>query len=158
MPPRGAASEHLLAVRGLRDLQKALALSSKEAQEELKQEFQTIAEPIRLEAQSLARARIPRVGEDWSQMRTGVTLTRVYVAPKERGARGKGNDRYKRREFADLLMGRAMEPALERHSDQVVRKVDRVLDRMADGFNHGGGAVSTASPGLFGARGGGIAG
>jgi hypothetical protein len=68
-------------------------------------------------------------------MRIGVTRTLVYVAPRQRGVRGQGPKR--RPNLADLMMSRAMEPALERHAGELEANVERMLDRVADQFNHG---------------------
>jgi hypothetical protein len=73
---------------------------------------------------------------NWSRMRVGVTRNLVYVAPRQKGTRGRGPRR--RPKFADLLMGRAMEPALERNTPGIERHFDQLLDQVADGFNRGG--------------------
>jgi hypothetical protein len=82
----------------------------------------------------LAASQIRNVadGDPWSRMRTGVYRAVAYVAPVERGVKGRGNQRLRRRQFADLLMTRAMEPALERNRDVVARRVDDLLDEVAN--------------------------
>ncbi len=68
-------------------------------------------------------------------MRTGITQKLVYVAPRRRGLKqGRG----KRPNLAPLMMGRAMEPALEKNRPEVEREIERLLDTVADDFNRGG--------------------
>lgn len=57
-------------------------------------------------------------------MRVGVTRTSVYVAPKQRQTR---DARRKRKNLANLLLGEAMLPALDRNIGEVTERVDDVL-------------------------------
>jgi hypothetical protein len=69
-------------------------------------------------------------------MRTGITRKVVYVAPRQRGVKTRGADPRRRPNLAQLLLDRAMEPALDRHEHEIVEAFDRLLDKMADDFNH----------------------
>ena len=67
-------------------------------------------------------------------MRTGIMgRTVVYVAPVERGVKGRGRDRRRRGwdtgppSFPSLLLDKAMAPALERNRRAVVRRLDHML-------------------------------
>lgn len=115
-------------VRGLRELQRAFKVAAPVAQKELRKALRTVAEPVRHDAEELARANIPRIGVPWAQMRTGVTQRVVYVAPKQRGVKSRIDRRYRRPNFFDLLMGRALEPALERNVVLVEAGVQAALD------------------------------
>jgi hypothetical protein len=115
-------------VRGLRDLQRAFALADKTAQKELRTALRDVAEPVRADAEQLARSRITRIGEPWSQMRVGVTQSLVYIAPKQKGKRSRANRALRRPNLFDLLMGRAMEPALERNEAKIEQGIGHVLD------------------------------
>lgn len=128
MPP--LIEQQTIHVKGLRDLQRAFQLADRTLRLELRDGLRDAAEPVRQDAETLAVSSIARVGPDWSRMRTGVTSRLVYVAPRQRGVKGRGRDRYRRRKFADILAGRAMEPALERNVGEVARRLDRVLDRV----------------------------
>lgn len=122
-----AVSEQTIAVRGLRDLTRAFAAADKTLQRELRTRLRDAAEPVRADAQASASREIRNVRENssWSRMRVGVTQRLVYVAPRERGAQ---RARQKRRpQFGDLLMNRAMAPALERNRDRVLRELDDML-------------------------------
>lgn len=111
----------------------AFAVADRHVRDDLRDALEEAAAPVRADAQALAAGRIRNVheGDPWSRMRTGVYRAVAYVAPVERGAKGRGNQR-RRREFADLLLGRAMEPALERNRDKVAARVDDLLDEVAN--------------------------
>lgn len=121
-------------VKNWRSVNAAFAKADRESRLALKAKQRQLAVPVRITAEGLSRDKITRIGEKWSQMRIGVTRTVVYVAPKQRGA--KGDSPRKRRNLAPLLMERAMEPALEQHRPQIEQEVERVLDWVADDFNH----------------------
>jgi len=112
----------IVRVRGLRELSRAFALADRTLSRELSSSLREAAEPVRAEAEALAVASIPRIGLPWSRMRVGVTRKSVYVAPKERGGKGRS-----RPNLAGLLLGRAMQPALERNIGEVEDAVDDVL-------------------------------
>jgi len=111
-------------VQGLRELQKAFKAADNAEAVELRKALREAAEPVRADAERLASQNIPRIGVPWSRMRVGVTLTSVYVAPRARSGRIAGR---KRPNLAGLLLGRAMEPALEQNHEQVVHRVDEAL-------------------------------
>lgn len=116
-----------LAVSGLTGLSKACKLVGKEASKELRATLRVAAEPVRSDAEITAASTIRRIGPDWSKMRTGVTQRVVYVAPKQRGRASKENRNLRRPNLADLLLDRAMIPALNRNIPHVERAVDRML-------------------------------
>ena len=119
MPAEGAVR-----VRGLRELNRAFARADRKLRLEKNDALRRAAEPVREEAEQLAVAEIPRIGDAWSRMRVGVTTKVVYVAPFERGQR-RGNR--KRPNLAGLLMNRAMQPALDMHRSEVIERVDDLL-------------------------------
>jgi hypothetical protein len=121
-------------VHGLRELNRLFKLAGPAAKKELTAELRSIAEPIRADAESLARSGIPTVGLAWSRFRVGVTQKLVYVAPRQRGARGRGNRRGRPR-FADLLEARSTRPALERNKAQLEARVEATFERLARRFN-----------------------
>lgn len=112
-------------IDGLRELSRAFAVADRRLSREFRKGLRSAAEPIRADAESLAVERISRIGLEWSRMRTGVSRTSVYVAPRKRGSKtGAG----KRRNLFDLLGFRSLEPALDRNIDDVSRRVDGVLE------------------------------
>lgn len=126
-----------IAVDGLRQLQTALAKAEdKTTGRNLRDALKDLAEPVRAAAETNARARITRIGSPWSRMRTGVTRSAVYVAPRERGVKGR-DQRRRRPNLAPLLLERAMEPALDSNTTRVEAGLDRLLDQVADNFNRG---------------------
>lgn len=114
-------------VRGLRELQASLRNLNRDFARELAGELRAAAEPVRADAEQMASQRIRNIGPKWSQMRTGVTNKVVYVAPRSRRRGGSP-----RPNLAGELMGRAMEPALERHSGRVTARLERLIDGLAD--------------------------
>lgn len=88
------------------------------------------AEPVRVAAEGLAASRIRDVGAGWSKFRTGTRSGVVYVAPRARRRGGSPRPR-----FGVLLMTRAMLPAVEQEEDEVVRRVEGLLDRIGRDFN-----------------------
>lgn len=134
-------------VRGLDDLNRALKRASKEVRLDIRKDLRAVAEPIRAEAQQLAGTQISGIAtaagrkrkrrgrpKNWAGMRIGLALAGnlIYVAPVQRGFKGRGADPSKRPNLADLLMGRAMEPALEHHKAEIEAHVGRALDRMTE--------------------------
>lgn len=122
-------------LKGQRELLRAFNAAGKDARKEIRDELRGVAEPIRADAEQLAEETIPRIGPRWSRMRIGVTTKLVYVAPMERGVRHFDDPRA-RPKFADLLMGRAMEPALERNRDRAAQAVEAALDHLERGWEN----------------------
>jgi hypothetical protein len=125
-------------VTGLRDVQAAFARADRESRVGLARDFQAVAEPVRREAETLALSRIRRMPHSpaWARMRTGRTLNVIYVAPRQRGVTTRGPDPRHRPNLANLMMERAMQPALEHNEPQIERATEAILDRVAAGFNH----------------------
>lgn len=119
-------------VRNLATVQRALARTEAGMRRELRGELKSIGEPIRSDAQSLALATIRNVGIPWARMRVGLSVDTVFVVPvsKSRGA-GKGA---KRPNLANLLMDKALEPALARNHDRIADDVDAALGRVVARF------------------------
>lgn len=134
MPPGDVS----IRVEGLRDLQAALARADRATRLGVRAELRRVADPVQRSAESLARTNIRNIGPRWSRMRIGVTRNLVYVAPRQKGVRVRGPHPLRRPNLASLLMDRAMEPALHRNEDQIGRRFEDMLDRVADNFNHGG--------------------
>lgn len=116
-------------IEGLRELERAFKLYGKGLEKGLREVLETAAEPVRLDAQRLARSALkPPVNVDWSLMRVGVTRRTAYVAPAQRGTRRRNAGRPNMRE---LLLGRAMEPALGQNISTVEGEFTDALDDLA---------------------------
>lgn len=113
-------------ITGLRELERAFKLYGAGMEKGLREAMETAAEPVRLDAQSLARSAIKVTNIDWSSMRVGVTRRTAYVAPARRRSTGTG-----RRNLRELLLGRAMEPVLEQNISKVEREFDDALKDLA---------------------------
>lgn len=126
-------------VSGFRELQTSTATASREVRRYASSQLREVAAPIQHSAEALTVGRIPRTQRSplWAQYRIGVLRSAVYVAPRQRGVRGRTNPR-RREKFADLLMERAMEPALDQNVAHVETAIEKAIDRITDRFNAGG--------------------
>jgi hypothetical protein len=115
----------------------AFAKADRELRLGYRRSLRDVAEPVRLDAEGLAANSITRIGPRWYRMRTGVTRNLIYVAPRQRGVKTRGLDPRRRPNLGNLLMDRAMEPALNQNEERIVDGAERLLDRVADGFNYG---------------------
>lgn len=125
-----AAAEATIHVRGYREIVKAFDKADRSINQEIQAAFKDVAEPIRAGAEARARASIPHLGPRWGLMRTGLTRTRVYVAPRERGKASRVNRRLARPNLAGLLLDRAMQPSLDANEGQVSARFDEALARI----------------------------
>ncbi len=128
-------------VKGFTELQRALKNADKDTKDLVREAEKNVAKPVQLEAQRLAVTEISglrrtnmKTGAEWALMRIGITQKLIYVAPQQRGKK-KGSQ--KRRKFGPILMDKAMEPALERHSAELQHLLEQAMERMADNFNRG---------------------
>jgi hypothetical protein len=118
-------------VEELRELERAFALADRELRNDLRDALEEAATPVRADAQTIAGSgviRNLRSGQPWTRMRTGVGRSVAYVVPAERGVKARGNAKRRRPNFGDMLMGRAMEPALERNVENVQARFAELLD------------------------------
>lgn len=123
-------------VEGLRELNIALRKADRQTRLGIRGGLRQVAEPVQRGAEDLAMSEIPGMARSprWSRMRIGITRDLVYVAPRERGTRGKGPRH--RPNLAPLLMDRAMQPALDQHIGEIEHRFENLLDHVADDFNH----------------------
>ena len=96
---------------------------------DLRSELREAAEPVADTSAEFALGRIRNMpgSPRWAGMRTVAGARSVIVVPsarRRRGGKGRPN-------LAKLLLERAMDPALEAKSDEVVKRVDRMLGRLA---------------------------
>lgn len=120
-------------VEGLRELERAFGAADRELRNDFRDALEESAAPVRSDAQALAGSGVIRnlhAGDPWAGMRTGVGRSVAWVAPMERGAKGRGNQRRRRRRFADLLVDRAMEPALDLSVAKVEARFEQLMDEV----------------------------
>jgi hypothetical protein len=128
-----------IVLRGQHELLASLTHADRALRLGVRRGLRQAAEPVQRGAEQLAVSGIRNMERSpkWARMRVGVTRNVVYVAPRQRGT--KGTARASRRpNLADLLMDRAMQPALDQHVDEVEARLEELLDRISDEFNHGG--------------------
>jgi hypothetical protein len=129
----GSVSNPII-IRGLSELNRAFARAGKQTRHEIRFEMAALAEPVRQTAERLAVEKIRNIGLEWSQMRTGVTSRLVYVAPVQRGVKTRGRDKRRRPNLAELLIGRALDPALAINRAHIEAGFERMLDRISDSW------------------------
>lgn len=116
-------------VHGLRELQNAFRQVSTDLAKDLRTDLSKIGKPVADRAEQLATRDISNIGPVWSLMRVGVTLRTVYVAPRARRKQGSP-----RRNLGGLLMNRALQPALDESTEEIVHSLDDLLGRVTDRF------------------------
>ena len=118
-------------VNGLRELTRAFAKIDKDLSNEVRDELLDAVEPVKERAQQLALSRIRNMPQspEWAEMRTGVSRARgvVFMVP---AARSRRRPNRRRPNVGELLLERAMDPAVDEQTDQIVRGVEHVLDRL----------------------------
>lgn len=110
-------------IEGLRELQRAFRAADRALARELRTALKEAGEPVRVAAEELAQSEIRNIGPRWWRMRLGVTARGVYIAPATRRSTRRSNPK-----FGGLLIQRAMVPAKERHQEDVVGRIEKVLD------------------------------
>lgn len=113
-------------ISGLRELQRALSKINREVANEVREELKKVAEPVRSDAEHRAFSAIRNIGSVWSRMRTGVTMSSVYIAPSARRRGGSP-----RPNLGVLLLEEAMWPALEDKQESILDDVGDAFDRLA---------------------------
>jgi hypothetical protein len=118
-------------VEGVAELKRAFNRVDRQLAVDLEGVMLDAIEPIRSSAEQLADERISHIGNTWRRMRIGIARggAVTYVAPKTH--RGGGSPRSN---LAPLLMNQAMLPALEAHREEVVLKLEVMLDRVIRRF------------------------
>lgn len=126
-----------VAVEGLKELEQAFRKADKQTTRELRVALRAAAEPVKTMAEGLAVGNIRHIHTkgtrlDWSRMRIGEAKAVVYMVPKQRGRNTRSNyRRYHRDNLKELLLARAMEPALNANAGRVEANVERVLGSVA---------------------------
>lgn len=127
-----------IAVDGLQELTRTFAHAPKDVRLAYRKELRTVGEPVRSTAERLATQRIRKVGLKWSKFRTGVTQRLVYVAPRQRGVKGRAGQSRRRPKFGTLLAERASQPALKANEGRINKDFDDMLDRLTNKWNNEG--------------------
>lgn len=127
-----------LVVRNLKQLTATFSKAPSDVNRAYRAELRTVGEPTRKSAETLATGRIRKMTVPWSKMRVGITQKLVYVAPRQRGVKGRAGQSHRRPKFGTLMMDRAMEPALREHEGQIERDFDVMLDRLVTRWDHDG--------------------
>ena len=128
-------TQEFVLVENLGEINRALKLSGPAVFTAMKKGMLEGAEPIRRDAENLARdeisgmKRAKKKPPPWSLQRSGETIHEVYIAPRERGI--KGRDQSSRRpNFVGVMFGKSYNPAFEKGRPAVVAFVDNWLGRV----------------------------
>jgi len=124
--PRGT-----VVVRGLSELVRDFGRISKTAQKELRAELRRAAEPVAEEARNRARG----LGLPGSTV-GGIAAGTRYGMPVVRQRRRKVTGKHP--EYGVLQMRRVLIPAVVAKQDEVVRRVEEMLDRLVEPGGLGG--------------------
>lgn len=118
-------------VKGLRETVRAFDNIQDNLQEDLREGLKHAAEPVRVVAEQKALNTIENMvySPAWAEQKIVVSkrTALVYMTPKKRQSR---NTARRRKNVADLLMERAMEPALDQNEERVVGAIEVVLDTL----------------------------
>lgn len=127
-------------VQGYAETARAFGKINREFPKEVRRRLKLAAEPVRRDVTALAGASIRNLGagDPWAQTRVGGGTKLVYVAMRQRGRRSRFSPRVRRPNLADLLMERAMKPALDRNREKVAGAVDDLMGEMANDWGRGG--------------------
>ena len=120
----------------LSSVNRALQQVDKDLKREISVELHSIGALVQHDVESLALSTIPNMTMPWSQMRVGQTPFLIYVVPRQKGVRGKGPRRRPR--FAELMLRRAMRPALARKKPEVDARFQKVVSVVCGKFSAGG--------------------
>ena len=112
-------------VDGLADLQRAFTAADRALRQDLKDALEEAAAPVRTDAQLAATTISHMTTVPWTRMRIGTLGSVVYVAPVERGVKGRQQAR-RRPKFKNVL-GPRMDLALEKNRGHVIRRLDQML-------------------------------
>ena len=125
-----AGAAGLIAVDGLKELNRTFKLAPKDVRLAYRKEMRTLGDPVKSTAERLVVQRIPRIGPNWSKFRTGVTQTLVYVAPRQRGVKARGDPRG-RPNLGIRLAEEVTGPALEQNKHRIEQDIEDMLDRLS---------------------------
>ncbi len=127
-------------VTGLDDIQRKLAASGPAVNKAMSLGLRQGAEPVAKIAEVYSNTRIsgmrrgnPRTRPAWAVTRIGVTRHLVYIVPKERGRRFRGQAS-PWRNLVPLMMTESFEPALEAGRPIVEERVLTLLGEVTRAF------------------------
>ncbi len=117
-------------VKGLKELTRDFKKISKDLDKKLTGELLDAVKPVKDTAEQKALTSISNMTSDWATMKTTVGRAKgqVLMFPASRGKR------YSRPNLANLLLERAMDPAVTENEDHVVQALDDLIGNLADRY------------------------
>ncbi len=119
--------EQSVHIKGLAQLERAFRVADATEAKLFRATLKEAAEPVRRLAEGKAVSRIRNLDGKWSQFRVGSRRSLVYLAPKQKGRASRANRALRRPNLKDLLLDRAMIPALDERREEIVHSVDEML-------------------------------
>lgn len=113
---------------------RAIAAAGKDIQAEARTEIRAIGELVAGRAEALALGGIHNIGPVWWDMRVGQNAELVYVVPVQRGTQVPSR---KRKNFAPLMLNRAMRPAAAASRKEIDTRFAALIAKVTKGFNSG---------------------
>lgn len=117
-------------VDGLRELERAFRQAGNGVAPAFRKQLKEVAAPVKLTAETYAATRIARNTPRWSRMRVGMSKSVLYMVPREKGRRGRGDPKFRRSQFGQMLLDRAMIPAVQENRSLLEQGVERTLDHV----------------------------
>lgn len=126
----------LIEIENFPELAKALAAIGPAVSKGFRHELKDLAAPIARSAEEFAVANISGIAREktshWEVWRTGIArgFSLVYVAPRQRGIKGRGADPRRRPKFADTLREKSRDPAVEANEATFLIGAERIVDEV----------------------------
>ena len=135
----GAAARWLSPSAGLRELNRTFKHAPKDIRREIRDEYRTVAEPVRSTAATLAVSSIRRIGPELvADANRCHPNTRLCRTRRNAVSKAAAPIRGRRPNLGTLLAERALEPALEQNRHRIEADFDRMLDRLVTKWDHDG--------------------
>jgi hypothetical protein len=132
--------ENPVIVSGFGQLERDLKATNPALLKAMRVGLMEAVQPIKRDADRLALTDISGMKRaknkppPWSIQKIGQTAREVYMVPTEKGARARRDSKLRRPNFANLMLGRSYDPALEQNRVQVVNTVDHVIGTVTREF------------------------
>jgi hypothetical protein len=132
--------ENPVLVAGFRELNADLKATNPAMLKAMRTGLTLAMQPIKRDADRFSVERLSgmkrakRKPPPWSLQKIGETTREVYMVPTEKGARARRDSKLRRPNFANLMLGKSYDPALEQNRVQVANTVDHVIGTVTRTF------------------------
>lgn len=127
---------------GMQQLNRSLKLQGNNMVRAMRTGLLEAVKPIDKDAEALSMAKIsgmkrgnPKNRPKWSVQKEGATQAEVYMVPREKGVKGRADERRRRgQQFVAIMLGKSYNPALEANRVQVFNTVQRFVGSVTREF------------------------